>query len=338
MALKRILVLFGFVGFSVWSPVAPAADTVDDVPALEKLAEQNNAQAQTDLGIRYEHAQGVPKDYARAADLYCRAAKQGNPDAQYNLGWMYANGRGLARDDGVAAVLFDMAAKQGHVGAQRMLKFVGLPKSQALPPCETADKDDSTAVVAQGDAGSLERLSQAMKMSPAQRRQIEAMVNQLAPEYALDPNLVMAVIAVESGFTPLAKSPKNAQGLMQLIPDTAKRFGVKNSFDAKQNLKGGMAYLRWLMAFFKGQIPLVLAAYNAGERAVEKYRGIPPYAETKAYVQKITRLYPQLAHPYQNGVIAAAPMMSSKKFAGIEQASYRPELNNSGRVRVTLRP
>ncbi len=74
---------------------------------------------------------------------------------------------------------------------------------------------------------------------------------------------------------------------MQLIPETAERFQVKNAFDAEDNIRGGMAYLRWLLAFFKGDVTLVAAAYNAGEGAVERHQGIPPYAETIDYVQKI---------------------------------------------------
>jgi soluble lytic murein transglycosylase-like protein len=108
----------------------------------------------------------------------------------------------------------------------------------------------------------------------------------------------MALIGVESRFDPAAVSPKNAQGLMQLIPATAARFGVKNSFNAVDNLKGGLAYLRWLMAYFKGDVELVLAAYNSGEETVERYRGIPPYKETRDYVRQIMSLYKKASHPY----------------------------------------
>jgi soluble lytic murein transglycosylase-like protein len=114
-------------------------------------------------------------------------------------------------------------------------------------------------------------------------------VHRLAPEYHLDPRLVVAVIEVESGFNPKAKSPKGAMGLMQLMPETARRFGVKNPWDPLQNLRGGMAYLRWLLDRFDGDLALVLASYNAGEKAVERYRGVPPFGETRRYVQRITR-------------------------------------------------
>ena len=100
----------------------------------------------------------------------------------------------------------------------------------------------------------------------------------------------VAIIATESNFDARALSPKRAQGLMQLIPETAARFGVRNAMDPAQNIRGGMAYLRWLLAYFEGDVTLVAAAYNAGEGAVERYRGVPPYAETRAYVRRILAL------------------------------------------------
>jgi len=96
--------------------------------------------------------------------------------------------------------------------------------------------------------------------------------------------LIIAVIAVESRGKPRAVSPKGAQGLMQLIPATAKRFGVTDSFDAGQNIGGGAAYLNWLLREFRGDVLLALAGYNAGEGAVRKHKGVPPYAETRDYV------------------------------------------------------
>jgi soluble lytic murein transglycosylase-like protein len=97
---------------------------------------------------------------------------------------------------------------------------------------------------------------------------------------------------------------------MQLIPETARRFRVKDAFNAEDNIKGGVAYLQWLLAFFKGDVPLVAAAYNAGERAVEKYRGIPPYPETRDYVRRITALYRKTSHPYRQNLVPASPMVS----------------------------
>lgn len=132
--------------------------------------------------------------------------------------------------------------------------------------------------------------------SSPDRATIEDWVQRLAKRYDVDPKLVLAVIAAESNFDPNARSPKNAAGLMQLIPKTAHRFGVENSMDPLQNLHGGMAYLRWLLAFFKGDVALALAGYNAGEEAVERYRGVPPYAETRAYVKRFMGVYGSATH------------------------------------------
>ena len=125
--------------------------------------------------------------------------------------------------------------------------------------------------------------------SQAGNQTITGLVRELAPQYALDPKLVLAVIETESNFNPKARSPKNAQGLMQLIPATAQRFGVRNVWDPEQNLRGGMAYLQWLLKHFKGDVKLALAGYNAGEKAVERHGGVPPYRETQAYVKRIMK-------------------------------------------------
>ena len=113
----------------------------------------------------------------------------------------------------------------------------------------------------------------------------------LAPDYGIDAELVLAVIEIESRFNTRARSPKNARGLMQLMPATARRFGVTDIWNPAQNLMGGMAYLRWLLNRYDEDIDLSLAAYNAGEHAVDRYGGIPPYRETRHYVKNIKRLY-----------------------------------------------
>ena len=108
--------------------------------------------------------------------------------------------------------------------------------------------------------------------------------------YQISPDLVRAVIGVESEFDQWAVSSKGARGLMQLMPATARRLGVLDSFDARQNIFGGTQYLRILTDQFAGDTTLVLAAYNAGENAVLRYRGVPPYKETRGYVQKVQAL------------------------------------------------
>lgn len=120
-------------------------------------------------------------------------------------------------------------------------------------------------------------------------------VAKAAQQTSVEAALLHAVIRVESNYNPRAVSAKGARGLMQLMPDTAKRFNVSNAFDPAQNVLAGAQYLRELLTLFKGNTPLVLAAYNAGPNAVVKYGSrIPPFAETLQYVPKVLRLYQQL--------------------------------------------
>jgi soluble lytic murein transglycosylase-like protein len=119
---------------------------------------------------------------------------------------------------------------------------------------------------------------------------IDAAVEQVAARHALPPELLHSVIKVESNYNPYAVSPKGAQGLMQLIPDTARRFGVSNAFNPLENIEGGARYLRYLLNLYgETNWPLVLAAYNAGEAAVAKYGGVPPYPETRNYLILVKR-------------------------------------------------
>lgn len=116
------------------------------------------------------------------------------------------------------------------------------------------------------------------------------LIYEVAMRHAVNPHLVAAVIHVESAFNPRAMSRKGACGLMQLLPDTARRFGLKKKkeiFDPAKNLDAGVRYLKWLTKRFDGDVQRVLAAYNAGEGAVDRFNGIPPYRETRNYVQKI---------------------------------------------------
>jgi soluble lytic murein transglycosylase len=118
---------------------------------------------------------------------------------------------------------------------------------------------------------------------------LEGAVERIAAEHALSPELIRSVIEVESNYNPYAVSPKGALGLMQLIPATARRFGVADVFDPIDNIRGGARYLSYLLTLFNGNYPLALAAYNAGEGAVARYGGVPPYAETRQYVERVGR-------------------------------------------------
>jgi soluble lytic murein transglycosylase-like protein len=211
---------------------------------------------------------------------------------------MYANARGLPRDDRLAAGLFALAAAQRHEHAQRMLAVVG-EHDRHLPDCMLASMPAPPDL----DADAFADL-------PPEKRQYAELARALAPGYGIRPRLALAVIAIESNFQPHARSPKDARGLMQLIPDTATRFKVRNAFDPAENVHGGLAYLRWLLAYYRGQVTLVAAAYNAGENAVDRHRGVPPYAETRAYVQRIRRHFPSEEHPYDPSVADPSPLIA----------------------------
>ena len=111
-----------------------------------------------------------------------------------------------------------------------------------------------------------------------------------AAQFGVEEAIVRAIIHAESAYNPNALSRVGAQGLMQLMPATARRFGVSNAFDAAQNIRGGVQYLAWLLKRFNGNLVLAAAGYNAGEGAVDKYKGVPPYAETQRYVVRVSQL------------------------------------------------
>jgi soluble lytic murein transglycosylase-like protein len=126
---------------------------------------------------------------------------------------------------------------------------------------------------------------------PFSQRDIDAAIDQAASRHNVDPNLVRAVIKVESNFNPNAVSRKGAMGLMQLMPQTARQLKVANPFDPQQNVDAGVRHLKQLMESYGGDVKLTLAAYNAGQGAVARSAGVPHFAETRNYVKRITQLY-----------------------------------------------
>lgn len=249
----------------------------------------------------YEHGEGVPKDPRRAIELYCEGARAGDDEARYSLGWIYANGRGVPRDDAVAAFFFQLAAEQGHEPSRKMLRFVGPPESTP-PVCLTEKPQLAPASPAEWAPIDIEG-----SFASAEKRWMALMIKRVAPEYGIEPRLALAIATLESNLNPHAVSPKKAQGLMQLIPATSARFNVKRPFDAEQNLRGGLAYLRWLLAYFRGDVILAAAAYNAGEGAVNRHLGIPPFAETRGYVRRILEIYRRIEHPYDPELTDPSP-------------------------------
>lgn len=224
-------------------------------------------------------------------------ARRGDAESQYQLAWLFAHGRGDERRDDWASYLFYAASSQGHLEARRMLHSVTWPAAE-VPRCMT--ETSSIARVAP---------SVAIKAPP----HIEKMVQQLAPQFRVDPKLALTIIAVESNFDSYAVSRSAAMGLMQLIPQTAKRFGVRNAFDSRQNIRGGMAYLRWLLAYYEGDVSLVAAAYNAGEGAVDRHRGVPPFNETQEYVRRVIARFGNGSHAFDAKVTPPSPQLGAMR-------------------------
>ena len=152
---------------------------------------------------------------------------------------------------------------------------------------------------------------------PAGSEPVNVIVGEISARFGVDPLLVHAVIHCESAYNRLAVSPKGAEGLMQLIPETARRMGVRNSFDSRQNIEGGVRYLGELQARYD-DLRLVLAAYNAGEKAVDHYGGIPPYSETQEYVYRVGKRFGDLRRMAQSRVPVAV------KVAKAVEPEYRP--------------
>jgi soluble lytic murein transglycosylase-like protein len=150
------------------------------------------------------------------------------------------------------------------------------------------------------------------------REQIQA----AAARYAVDPDLISSVIAAESNFDPQAVSRRNARGLMQLLPQTARRLGVKNVFDPAENIDAGTHYLSELLKRYNNNLVLTLAAYNAGPQSVQRYGRVPPFRETQTYVQRVGRSYAQRKSPLPQPVSAAT------------HANHRPKTT----VAATLSP
>ncbi len=314
MYAKRIIGLLGGLvsGFALH---AQALSRVYDPSA--------DAKRLTQQATQFEHGEGVPKDAVQAYALYCEAAKLGSADAQVKLAWMIANGRGVPKDNALASALFGLAADQGHEYGLRMRSFMGAPATH-LPAClltaeaePVLEPEPLPALPVASGAGvrvAATRLTVDPDIVPtidwtrgqAERARVVSIVRRLAPVYGVDPDLALSIITIESAFDPRARSHANAQGLMQLIPATAERFGVRNAYDPTENIRGGLQYLRWLLAYFKGYVPWVAAGYNAGEGNVENYKGVPPFNETRNYVKRLCKLYPKNMHRYDASVVGAS--------------------------------
>jgi len=246
----------------------------------------------------------------QAAKLYCEASRYGSAEGLYRLGMFYAFGRGVPKNRDYAANLFGIASMHGHFEAQKMLETIELRNGET-PACVLKDVAPAKAPFYEyaGDFKGSRSIGSYIKTLPKSKRWVVDLADTIAGWYQVDSKLVLSIIMAESNFKVKAKSNKDAHGLMQLIPATAERFNVKNAYDASQNIKGGVAYLRWLLSYYRGSVPLAVAAYNAGEGAVDRHQGIPPYRETRAYVKKVVGLYQSTQHRFDASITKASPVV-----------------------------
>jgi soluble lytic murein transglycosylase-like protein len=248
----------------------------------------------------------------KAANLYCEASRYGSAEAVYRLGMLYAFGRGVPANRDYAANLFGIASVHGHYEAQKMLETIEIT-TDSTPLCVLeAVAPERAPTPHYGDSQGSPAIDAYIANLPKNKRWVVDLVEKIAEWHKIDPKLVLSIITAESNFKVGAMSNKDAHGLMQLIPATAERFNVKNAYNASQNIKGGVKYLRWLLSYFRGDVPLAVAAYNAGEGAVDKYYGVPPYKETKAYVKKVMALYQSNRHDFDASLTAASPALNAK--------------------------
>ncbi len=159
------------------------------------------------------------------------------------------------------------------------------------------------------------------------RNAYDDLIVSAATKFGIEQGLVKAIMHTESGFNPMARSPVGAQGLMQLMPATARRFLVTDSYDPAQNIHGGVKYLRFLMNRYKNNYTLAIAAYNAGEGNVDKYRGIPPFRETQDYVKRVMS---RLNNLYSNGITVTGSNPSRQKELQARSVSKTRSASPSG--------
>ena len=289
-----------------------AAVIEDAPPALRTLLQQASALESA------PDSMSTTDRLWQAAVLYCQASRWGSAEGQYRLGMLYAFGQGVPENRAYAASLFSLAASLGHAQAGQMLDSIGVT-SVELPACVNQDQLPEKAApqnfyqdlphdLHPGNALSID---QYLLSLPKHKRWLIPLATTMSAWYGLDPKLVLSVIAVESNFSTSAQSPKAAMGLMQLIPDTAERFNVRNAYDASQNMRGGMRYLRWLLSYYRGNITYAAAAYNAGEGRVDRYKGVPPFPETRAYVKRVLGLYGSSRHTFDENLTGASPWLAA---------------------------
>jgi len=274
--LLLLVLLSNSVGATAQQPAA--TDPYLEAPRVTAALAQGRA---AELGI------GIRKNLGLAIVLYCDAATMGSPEGFFRIGRLLAGGSASTGQRRLANAYLALAARLGNAEALRYhTPDIGndelgddcagaasgaLAKHQAVGPWEDSSFD----------------LDAYLARQPAAKQKIAQFIRNVAPQYKVDARLALAIALAESNLDAAAVSPKNAQGVMQLIPATQERFGVRRPFDPEHNVRGGLAYLNWLQKRFAGDWRLVVAAYNSGEGAVDRYGGVPPYPETRQYVRRV---------------------------------------------------
>lgn len=208
--------------------------------------------------------------------------------------------------------------------------FVDVPTAE-IDHFEAAADDPALSLKVQN---SIDSVKPAKDLNVSHPLDLNQLVASASGTYRLDPDLVNSVIRAESGFNVRAVSPKGAQGLMQLMPQTASQLGVQNAFDAQANVEGGTRYLRELLERYNFDLIKALAAYNAGPERVEQYGGVPPYYETKAYVARIVRDFNKKKLAQKNAQALASPATSKTIAKGKIKAAVSPSKSQSSSATV----
>ena len=228
-------------------------------------------------GQAAERGVGLKNNPYLAIELYCDAGTMGSPEGFFRVGRILARGPKMLRNPRLANAYLALAARLGHHEASQLydtgVESADIDEVCVSQPGQSAQRQFDLEAYISG-------------LLPAKKK-IALLIRRSAAKYGVDAHFALAIGLAESNLEPGAVSPKNAQGVMQLIPETQERFGVRKPFEAEQNIKGGLAYLQWLQARFNGNLLLVAAAYNAGEGTVERYQGVPPFPETQQYVRRV---------------------------------------------------
>jgi len=231
------------------------------------------------------------------ATLPIRGGDFCSPDDESN-GVQNVAGTSVPDPSSVPSKVPSTAATESVTGFQNAIGSAESAIARADRLANLADRAAQMAVSGQGSAVTFAASALGATPGTAGDPDLDRLIDSYATRHNLVPDLVRALIKVESNFNPLAVSPKGAQGLMQLMPETARRYGIRDIFNSEENLSGGIRYLSDLLRMFNGNLPLALSAYNAGENLVVKIQKVPDYPETRDYVSRIAGIFGVQRSPY----------------------------------------